>query len=392
MREAYIVSVARTPIGRAYKGAFNNTPAPTLASFAITEAVRRSNLPEDIIDDVILGCACQQGTANWNIARASAQRSRLPESVPGMTVNRICASGLYAVATAAKHLIVDQDDVIVAGGVEQLSLVQNQHWNSYREVDEDLLAINKHTYISMIETADIVARRYGIARERQDQYALRSHQRAKAAQEAGKFADEIIPVTTTRFVDPRVDETVTEVTIDKDEGVRPDTSMEALSNLKPVYGDDAFITAGNASQFSDGAAAMVVVEGGFAEQQQLEPLGRYVGTAVAGCSPDEMGIGPVFAVPKLLNRFGLSVDDVDLWELNEAFASQVLYCQDRLGIPEEKLNVNGGAVALGHPYGMSGARMISHALLEGRRRKARYAVITMCIGGGMGAAGLFEIF
>ena len=392
MREAVIVSTARTPIGKAYRGAFNNTEAPTLGGHAVSHAVSRAGIEPDEVDDVIMGCAMPQGTQGQNIARQVALAAGLPVTTAGMTVDRQCSSGMMAIATAAKSIICDNVDIMVGGGLESISLVQNEHANSYRAKDPRLLAAHEHIYMPMIDTAEVVARRYDVSRDTQDAYALQSQQRTAAAQEAGKFDDEIVPLPSNKGVMNKETGEISfeDTVLEKDEGNRPGTTLEGLAGLKPVR-DAGFITAGNASQLSDGASASVLMEASVAARKGLEPLGIYRGTAVAGCEPDEMGIGPVFAVPKLLQRTGLSLEDVDLWELNEAFAVQVIYCRDQLGIPNEKLNVDGGAISIGHPYGMSGARMVGHALLEGRRRGLRYVVCTMCIGGGQGAASLFEV-
>ncbi len=392
MKDAVIVSTARTPIGKAYRGAFNNTKGPQLAGHAIREAVKRAGIEPGEVDDVVMGCALQQGTTGYNIGRTAALAAGLPVTVGGMSLDRQCSSGLYAIATAAKQVITDGLPIAVGAGVESISLVQNDHMNGYMMEDEKLLAVHKDMYMPMLQTAEVVAKRYGISREAQDEYALESQMRTAAAQEAGKFDDEIVPLTSVKAVVNKETKEVSyeEVTLSKDEGNRPQTTAQDLAGLNPVI-DGGVITAGNASQLSDGASAAVVMDAKLAEQRGLEPLGIYRGLAVAGCEPDEMGIGPVFAIPKLLKRNGLSIDDIGLWELNEAFAVQVLYCRDKLGIPNERLNVNGGAISVGHPYGMSGARMVGHALIEGKRRGVKYVVITMCVGGGMGAAGLFEV-
>ncbi|MEZ5919741.1 MAG: acetyl-CoA C-acyltransferase [Parvularculaceae bacterium] len=397
MREAVIVSTARTPIGKAYRGAFNNTGSQALGAHAIKHAAERAKVEFGEIEDVVMGAALQQGTAFQNVARQSALRAGFPIGVSGMSLDRQCASGMMAIATAAKQVVVDNMDVAIGGGVESISM--NQTADMFVRPDPWLIQNLPATYMQMIETAEIVAERYNISRESQDEYALQSQQRTHAAQQAGKFDDEIVPLSAVmKMVDKATGAASDhEVTLEKDEGNRPETTLEGLAGLKPVFKggqkvqEGKNITAGNASQLSDGASAAVVMEAKEASRRGLSPLGVYRGMAVAGTDPDEMGIGPVFAVPKLLQKFGLKMDDIGLWELNEAFAVQVLYCRDKLGIPNELLNVNGGAISVGHPYGMSGARMVGHALIEGKRRSAKYVVCTMCVGGGMGAAGLFEV-
>lgn len=399
MNQAVIVSVARTAIGRAYRGAFNDTEAPVLGGHVVRSAVQRAGVDPAEVDDVILGCAAQQGTQAYNLGRLCAYTAGLPDTVSGMTLDRQCASGLQAIAIAAKNIVAGEQKIVVAGGVESISLVQNRHKNTHRAISEAAVAAQPAAYVPMIETAEIVARRYGVTRAAQDEYALQSQQRTAAAQAAGRFDDEIVPMTVTRqlFARDGTPAGSEPVTLSRDEGNRPETTLESLAALKPVWKDGAFVkqgehvTAGNASQLSDGAAAVVVMDAAEAKRRGLAPLGIYRGMAVAGCHPEEMGIGPVFAVPRLLAQCGLTPADVGLWELNEAFAVQVLYCRDRLGIPPDRLNVDGGAIAVGHPFGMSGARMVMHALIEGRRRGVRFGVVTMCVGGGMGAAGLFEI-
>jgi acetyl-CoA C-acetyltransferase len=400
MREAVIISTARTPIGKAYRGAFNNTQAQTLGGHVIAAAIARAGVDPAELDDVVMGAALQQGTTGYNVARQCALRAGLPASVAGMSVDRQCASGRMAISAAAKQIVADGMTVTVGGGLESISLVQNEHRNVYRASDPALLERAPAIYISMLETAEIVSERYGVSREAQDEFSVQSQQRTAQAQTDGRFDAEIAPLTTTMLVTDKASGAVSEreITLSRDEGNRPQTRLEDLSALKPVFKDGLrvkeghFITAGNASQLSDGAAAAVLMEAKEAERRGLKPLGAYRGMAVAGGEPDEMGIGPVFAVPKLLKQHGLKIEDIDLWELNEAFACQVLYCRDKLGIPNDLLNVDGGAISIGHPYGMSGARMTGHILVEGQRRGAKWGIVTMCVGGGMGAAGLFEIF
>ncbi|HEY8615612.1 acetyl-CoA C-acyltransferase [Phenylobacterium sp.] len=401
MREAVIVAAKRTPIGKAYRGAFNNTYGATLGAAAIRAAVEQAGVDPGEIDDVAMGSALQQGTTGNNIARQAALRAGLPNTVSGMTIDRQCSSGLMGVATAAKYIINDGAPIAIGAGIESISLVQNDKINRFMAGDPWLRDHVPELQTSMIETAEIVADRYNVSREAQDEYALQSQQRTAQAQSEGRFDNEIVSVTTVMkvLVNKETGETADkEITISADEGNRPQTTIDDLKKLSPVFKggryvpEGKFITAGNASQLSDGAAAVVLMERKEAERRGLEALGAYRGMAVAGCGPEEMGIGPVFAIPKLLERNGLTIDDIDIWELNEAFASQVLYCRDTLGIPNEKLNVSGGSISIGHPYGMTGARCTAHLLYEGKRRGAKYGVVTMCVGGGMGAAGLFEIF
>ncbi|MCK1534452.1 MULTISPECIES: acetyl-CoA C-acyltransferase [unclassified Bradyrhizobium] len=400
MREAHIVAAKRTPIGKAYRGAFNNTYGATLAAESIRAVVTQAGIDPGEIDDVVMGAAMQEGTTGYNVARQAALRAGLPDVVSGMTVDRQCSSGLMAVATAAKYIVNDGASIAVGAGVESISLVQNDKSNRFMALDPWLGQRVPELWTSMIETAELVAERYGVSREAQDEYALQSQQRTAQAQAGDRFAHEIVPVTTVmKVVDKETSKTSEKkITIYADEANRPQTALEDLKKLKPVFKggrylkEGKFITAGNSSQLSDGSAAILMVERKQAEKRGLTALGAYRGMAVAGCSPEEMGIGPIFAIAKLLNRNGLKVEDIDIWELNEAFASQVLYCRDKLGIPNDKLNVSGGSIAIGHPYGMTGARCVAHALYEGKRRGAKYAVVTMCVGGGMGAAALFEIF
>ena len=391
MRDAVIVSTARTPLAKAGRGSFNNTPGATLGAFSVKAAVERAGLSGAEVDDLVFGAAMQQGSQAPNVARLIALRAGLPVTVPAMSLDRQCSSGLMSIATAAKQIIVDRMDICVAGGVETISKIRGDRM--FIEPDPELIAMHKDVYMPMIGTAEVVAKRYNISREAQDEYSLQSQQRTAAAQAAGKFDDEIVPCEATMAIVDKETKEVSykQVTATRDECNRADTTLEGLASLKPVMGEGNTITAGNASQLSDGSSAAVLMEAKVAEQRGLTPLGRYVGMAVAGTEPDEMGIGPVFAIPKLLERFDLKMDDIGLWELNEAFAVQVLYCRDKLGIPNELLNVNGGSISIGHPFGMTGARCTGHALIEGKRRGAKYVVVTMCIGGGQGAAGLFEV-
>ena len=391
MREAVIVSTARTPIGKAYRGAFNATPSPTLGGHAIAHAVKRAGIDGAEVDDVVMGAALQQGVQGNNIARTALLRAGLPVTVSGQSMDRQCSSGVMAIATAAKQIIVDGMDIAIGAGIDSISMVQNDKMRV--EGDPSLVAMHPAIYMPMLQTAEIVAKRYNISRDRQDEYSYRSQMRTAAAQQAGHFDAEIVPMTATMAMVNKETKEVTkhEITVSKDEGNRPETTLEGLMGLKPVL-EGGVITAGNASQLSDGASASVLMEASVAAKKGLTPLGAYRGMAVAGLEPDEMGIGPIYAIPKLLKANGLKMDDIGLWELNEAFAVQVLHCADVLGIDHDKLNVNGGAISIGHPYGMTGARCTGHALIEGKRRGVKYVVVTMCVGGGMGAAGLFEVY
>jgi acetyl-CoA C-acetyltransferase len=393
MSEAVIVSTARTGLAKSYRGSLNNTHSVDMAGFVIGKAVERAGISPQEVEDVILGATFHEGAQGKNMARLAALRAGLPVTTAGMSINRFCSSGLQSIALAAQRIVFGEGPIMVAGGVESISLLQNDKINQFRAGNEWLKENKPEVYMAMIETADIVAKRYGISREAQDEYSLISQQRTAAAQEAGRFDQEIVPFPTTMAVQDKETGEVSykQVTVDRDDCNRPNTTLEGLQSLKPVRGPEWFVTAGNASQLSDGASVCVVMDSKVAEQKNIEPMGIFRGFAVAGCEPDEMGIGPVYAIPKLLERHGLKVDDIDLWELNEAFASQVIYCRDKLGIPMDRLNVNGGSISVGHPYGVTGSRLTGHILIEGKRRGSKYVVVTMCIGGGQGAAGLFEV-
>jgi acetyl-CoA C-acetyltransferase len=392
MNEALIVSTARTGIGKAYRGALNNTEGPTMAGHVIAEAVKRANIEPGEVEDVVMGCAMQQGTMVMNVARKGAIRAGLPVTVAGTTIDRQCASGLQSIAVAARSVMLDGVEIAVAGGAESISLVQNDHMNRFHAIDDELMAMKPEMYMSMLDTAEVVAERYKISRERQDEYSLECQRRTAAALQGGRFNDEIVAFKTRMAVMDKDTKQISfkDITLSKDEGPRPETTAQGLASIKPVF-EGKTISAGNASQLSDGASACVIMSDKIAAKKGLKPLGIFRGFVAAGVEPDEMGVGPVAAIPRLLKRHGLGIDDIDLWELNEAYAVQVIYCRDKLGIDPEKLNVNGGSISMGHPYGMTGARLAGHLLIEGRRRRAKYGVVTMCIGGGMGAAGLFEI-